>query len=261
MNFAPRHTHARVHALPVVIILILLAAIAVAVPFHHPTVDGTITADGTDWDPADLVVDDIHDDVGARTANIRRLWCTWDQDSLYIGVTFQDFGTSEALSVFFDLDRGVGPNSAAVLDTAAGNFLMPEDHGFELVLHRSASDAFTTDPELLLPPRAFLVTDDTGAGTDITATTARGMGFNTGTKSTSRFPFWYNTELALPWDAIYPDQSGTVPPHAIIKAVAVATVASADSNGFDSAPDNDGLDGGPGQVLLANLSPSVIRYR
>ena len=259
MIIAPRLSHARAFHLPVVIILLLLAALAVAVPFHHPTIDGKIIPDGNDWDSADLVVDDSHDDVLSRTSNIRRLWCTWDQDSLYVATTFQDFGNREALRVYLDLDRGIGPNSAAVLDTAAGNFLMPQNHRFELVLHRGAGDGFTSDTLAILPPRVFLVTDDSGAGDDITSSTLRAQRFDTGTKSTSRFPFWYSAEIALPWSAVYPGLEGGVPPLAVIKAVAIAAIASPDSNGFDSAPDNDGIGGDlSAQVLLANLSPQVI---
>ena len=160
MKVAPCLSHARVHQLPVVIIASLLAAIAVAVPFHQPTIDGTISGDGVDWDPADLVVDDIHDDDLSRTANVRRLWCTWNQDSLFVAVTYQDFGNNEALSVFLDLDRGVGPEDATVLDNFAGNFLMPAGHRFELVLGRDAVDG--ADVFAGPPPLARLATDDNG---------------------------------------------------------------------------------------------------
>ena len=117
MKFAPRLPHARVQQLPVVIIALLLATIAVAVPFHQPTIDGPIFPDGDDWDPADLVVDDTHDVDLSRLSNIARLWCTWDQDNLYIGVTYQDFRPTEALRIYLDLDRGIGPQDASILDT------------------------------------------------------------------------------------------------------------------------------------------------
>ena len=259
MKFASSLSHVRAALLPAVIIIGLLAAFAVAVPFHHPTIDGTITPDGTDWDPADMVVDDSHDDTHP-SANIKRMWCTWDQDNLYIAVTYQDFGFREALFFYFDLDRGVGPNNAAELDSAASNFLMPQNHRFEMVLHRDPVFGFSNDPENLTPPaRAFLVTDDAGGGIDISASTSRAQGSNSGNKDTSRFPLWYNEEYALPWDEIYPGQGGGVPANALIKMVAVAAIASPDSNGYDSAPDNEGINNPiTAPVLLANLSPSVI---
>ncbi|MDX2474532.1 MAG: glucodextranase DOMON-like domain-containing protein [Candidatus Krumholzibacteria bacterium] len=234
-------------------VFLSLVTVVLAVPFHTPTIDGIITGDGLDWDSADLVVDDIADDDLARTANTRRLWLTWDQDNLYVGVTYQDFGANEALSVFFDLDRGLGPNSAAVIDSAAGNFLMPQDHRFELVLRRGADEGF---PGFI--PRAHLISDDTGASVGISGSITRAQGFNSSIKSTTRFPFWLNGEFALPWSAIYPDLGGQVPAHAVIKAVAVATSAADSLNGLDSAPSNDGLDGGLGTVILSNLHASVI---
>jgi hypothetical protein len=241
-------------------ISLLLATVVLAVPFHSPTIDGVITGNGADWDAADLVVNDIADDNLSRTANVRRLWLTWDQDNLYVGVTYQDFGGSEALSVFFDLDKGVGPRSAAALDSAGGQFLMPEDHAFELVLRRDPAEAFSTDGGS--PPRAFLVNDDTGVCQGISDEVGMlaAQGFNTGAKNqdSSRFPFWFNSEFALPWSVIYPDGGGSVPPYAVIKAVAVATSAADTLNGIDSAPNNEGLDGGESQVLLSNLHASVI---
>ncbi|MEN8006540.1 MAG: glucodextranase DOMON-like domain-containing protein [Candidatus Krumholzibacteriota bacterium] len=258
MKIVPRLSHVRAFHLPVVIIILLLAALAVAAPFHHPTIDGTITADGTDWDPADLVVDDSGDDDLTRSSNVRRLWCTWDQDSLYVAVTYQDLGANEALSVFLDLDRGVGPDNAGILDNFPGNFLMPEGHRFELVLGRLPSEGLGGNP-----PLSRLVTDDNGTTVSLASQVSAAQGMSSETKTAAgenaRLQFWLNAEIALPWSAIYPDQGTTVPPHAIIKAVAVSTVAHADSNGIDSAPDNEGLDrSGPDPVLLANMAPSVI---
>ena len=235
-------------------VIILLATAVQAVPFHSPTIDGVISGDGADWDAADLVVNDIADDNLARTANVRRLWLTWDQDNLYVGVTYQDLGDgTEALSVFLDLGAGLGPRNAALLDSAAGNFLMPEGHSIDLVLRRSPGDGFPGTP-----PRAFLVRDELGSCQGISDSVTRAQAFNTGAKSGSRFPFWLNGEFALPWSVIYPEGGGAIPAHAVIKAVAVATAAADTLNGRDSAPDNAGLDGGTGQVVLANLHASVI---
>ncbi len=260
MNIAPGLSHARALQLPVVIMVLLLASIAVAVPFHLPIIDGAITpVDTLDWDPADLVVDDSHDDI-RQTSNILHLWSTWDQDSLYVAVTFQDFGTiiSEALRIYVDLDRGVGPSEASVLDSLAGNFEMSAGHRFELVLGRLAEDT-PNGP----PPRAHLVTGD--GGTMIPLAARVNIHQTTGGKPTTPFddkrklPFWANAEFALPWTAIYPNEGGGVPANAVIKMVAIAGIDSPDSNGFDSAPDNDGMDGDlSARIKLVNLSPSVI---
>ena len=252
----PVHTRYLVAA-----IFLSLTTSVLAVPFHTPTIDGTISGNGVDWDPADLVINDIHDDDLSRTANVRRLWFTWDQDSLYVAVTYQDFVADEALSVYLDLDRGVGPNDASVLDNNAGNFLMPAGHRIELVLGRDAADG--ADLFEGPPPLPRLVTSDNGTTISLAAQANAKQKLNTGTapsgEDKARFPFWANSEIALPWSAIYPNHGGGVPAHAVIKAVAIAAIASLDSNGYDSAPDNDGMnDDLSAQILLANLSPSVI---
>jgi C-terminal binding-module, SLH-like, of glucodextranase len=240
-------------ALSILAGLVLVATFAIAVPFHEPVVDGTITGNGTDWDLADLVVNDVADDNLLRSANVRRLWCTWDAEFLYLGVTYQDFGAQEALTVYVDLDRGVGPITAADLDTYAGNFRMPGGHGIELVLGRDKADGF---PGTV--PGARLVTDEMGTTSDISASILAAQAANTGTKSAAAFPFWLNAEFALPWSAIYPDEDGTVPAYAVVKAVAVATSAADTLNGIDAAPSNPGLDGGSAPVVFSRLHASVI---
>ncbi len=232
-------------------VTLLMAGQVSAVPFHAPVIDGVITADGTDWDPADLVVDDHADDNTSRTGNLRNLWCTWDQENLYLAITYQDFGSDEALAVYLDLDKHIGPRSAADLNAYAGNFLLPAGHGIDLVLGRQPGDS----AELGGPaPGVRLVNDSTGATLDVSDHVTIAQAFNVG-KSTAALPFWFNAELAIPWSLIYAEG---MPDYAVLKAVAVITKADAGLNGVDSAPDNAGLDGGSAQVELLNLHASVL---
>ena len=228
-----------------------------AEPFHAPTIDGIITGDDTDWAPADLVVIDSHDEDPVQAINVRRLWCTWDADNLYIGITYQDFADFASLTVFLDLDRGIGPNNASDLDTYAGQFLMPEDHRIELLLGRSPADGGN---DLGLTPVPRLVTDADGTTIDLSSeiTVAQGRSVEQPGPDKNPFIFWFNAEYALPWASIYPDAEGTVPANAVIKAVAVITSGDPDKNGIDSAPDNDGLDQGETPVTFHNLHASVI---
>ena len=248
-------------------LLACLVSLVWAEPFHHPTIDGEITGDGTDWAPADLVVDDAGDDVGPPR-NVRRLWSTWDADSLYIGVTYEDFETGLALSLFLDLDKGIGPLSATVLDSFPGNFVMPDSHGFELVLGRSTDQPWTnqTHPWGDKAPRAMLVTDSDGsvAVIDTLAHNRRQRGSiggepaKDGDPDNPRYVFHNNAEIALPWSVLYDDLAGGVPANAVIKLVAVTTAGAATHNGYDSAPDNPGLDGGTSPVTFINLVPAVV---
>ena len=237
---------------------------AVAVPFHAPAIDGVITGNGTDWDAADLVVNDIADDVtnsATRLANVRRLWLTWDADKLYVGVTYQDFGTEagtgalDALTVYLDLDRNVGPTQAALLDSLPANVALPAGHHVDFVIGRAPADQYPGNK-----PRAFRVTDATGAVQSVSAQVTIAQAGNTGTaaKDAAKFLFWNNAELAIPWTVLYPDLAGHVPEHAVIKAVAFIGRGDAARNGIDPAPNNAGFDGGTGAVTLANLHASVV---
>ncbi len=253
-SFPSRPTTLRI-ILPVTLALLLgTAAKSLAVPFHSPLIDGTITADGTDWDPADLVVNDRADDNTSRSGNIRNLWCTWDEDNLYLAVTYQDFGPDEALAIYVDLDKSAGPRSATDLDTYPGNFTLPDDSSIDLVLGRGPGDS--ADVEGGPPPGVRLVNDNTGTTVDISELITSIQAFSVG-KEAGALPFWFNAEFALPWSVIYPDG---LPSLAVLKAVAIITKSSADLNGIDSAPDNPGLDGGSNQVALLNLSASILDF-
>lgn len=245
--------------------LLLVACVtasALAVPFHTPTVDGVITGDGTDWDAADRVVDDIADDnISARQANLRRLWLTWDADRLYLGVTYQDFGTEvatlvkDALTVYLDLDADVGPTNAALLDSLPSNVMLPTGHHIDFIIGRTAADEFSGGK-----PRAFLVTDTTGTVRAASNSITAAQGYNTGTVAENKalFPFWLNGEIAIPWSVLYPELGGSVPERAVIKAIAFIGRDNPTRNGIDPAPNNVGFDGGSGAVNVTAMHASVI---
>jgi hypothetical protein len=243
--------------------LALLLAVALvaapevgAVPFHTPTIDGVITGNGTDWDAADLVVNDIADDnISARTANVRRLWLTWDATNLYLGVTYQDLAVDEALTIYLDLDRGVGPNNAAELDSLPANVTLPAGHRVDFIVGRTAADGYPGGK-----PRAFRVTGATGTVQPVSAAITAAQGANTGSKSAAdaQFIFWLNGELAIPWTVLYPDRGGGVPTRAVIKALAFIGRDNPARNGIDPAPNNAGFDGGTGAVAVTAMHASVV---
>ncbi|HPF71589.1 MAG TPA: hypothetical protein PLQ13_13015, partial [Candidatus Krumholzibacteria bacterium] len=230
-----------------------LVQTARAVPFHTPVINGTITQNAaTDWDPADLVVNDVADDnTATRTANLRRLWCTWDETNLYLAVSYQDWGATEALAVYLDLGLGEGPDDASLLDFGAGPLLMPGGGHIDLVLARNPDDSALNVPGPA--PEVRLVAAD-GTTTDITAQVTRAQGFNTGAaQEKASLPFWFNAEFALPWSVLYPDG---LPSHAVIKAAAV--VNKADTTPPDLAPNNTTVDAATGSIVLEHLHASVI---
>jgi len=247
----PRLRVRLIAALTLLCMIQLGASAVVAVPFHHPVIDGTITADVDDWDPADLVVDDSGDDVSAPH-NVRNLWCTWDSDSLYVAITYQDFESTASLNLYLDLDKSLGVNLASSLDNYPANLQLPSEHAIELVVGRPPAESYGG-----ASPTIHLVNDNSGATTDITGLVNMAP-VGTEKAENKRFPLWNNVEIAFPWSVLYPNLNGQVPSSAVIKAVAVITAASAENNGYDSAPSNTGLDGGSNVVVLENLHASVI---
>jgi hypothetical protein len=239
----------------VLVLAVLAAPGARAVPFHTPTIDGVITGNGTDWDAADRVVVDQADDITTRTANVRRVWLTWDATNLYLGLTYQDFGVDEALSVYLDLDRGIGPMNAAELDSLPANVTLPAGHHIDFLVGRAVADAFPGGK-----PRAFRVTGSDGSVLPVTSSITTAQASNTGTVAQEKvqFPFWLNGEIAIPWTVLYPDLAGGVPTNAVIKAFAFIGRNDATRNGIDAAPNNTGFDGGTGAVAVTALHASVI---
>lgn len=245
---------------PIAVVLFLatvLAPAARAVPFDTPVVDGAITVGAADWDAADRVVDDIGDDVtsGGRLANVRRVWLTWDADKLYVGLTYQDFGADEALTVYLDLDSNVGPNNAALLDSLAANVVLPANHHVDFMIGRTASDTFAGGK-----PRAFRVTNTDGAVLPVSSLVTAAQAENTGTAADTKaqWAFWKNAEIAIPWTVLYPDLAGKVPDRAVIKALAFIGHADPARNGQDPAPNNPSFNNGTTTATVTAMHASVI---
>jgi hypothetical protein len=226
-----------------------------AEPLDGVGIDGVIRADTLDWFPGDLVVNDRADDDGSLARNIGHFWLTWDADSLYVGLIYQT--TSRGLRVFFDLDRGVGPYDASLLDRYAGDWQLPSDRHIDLVMGRWTGANVTAGvlPDVLLV-NGDSTTTDLAAEPDGPVRRAQAV---TTSFPSKQFPIWLASETAIAWSALYPDEARTVPPYAAISAVALITRAGADSTSgaADTAPSNSGLDGAA-PVVLSNLHVSIV---
>lgn len=241
-------------------VVLFLAAIAVptarAVPFDTPLLNGLIAVDAADWDLADKVVDDVADDnTATRQSNVRRMWLTWDAGNLYLGLTYQDFSADDGLSVYLDLDRGMGPTNAALLDSLPANVMLPAGHHVDFVIGRQAAQIYPG-----LKPRAYLVTDATGTVSPVFSQVTMAQANDTGTAADAKalWPFWNTVEIAIPWNVLYPDLGGEVPAHAVIKAVAFIGHADAARNGIDPAPNNTTFDNTTATATVAAMHASVI---
>ncbi len=218
---------------------------ALADPFDQVVVDGTITPDTLDWYPADLVAPDAaDDDLVTRTGNIRNLWLTWDADSLYLGIDYQDIGGTLGLQVYLDLQRGLGTG-----DLGLGLRMPPGDLAELALVHPEEGN---TDPAVL--PGLGLLDEQGGVqpleGYDI----AQGSTYWLPSKSR----FGLMCEVGIPWSIIYPDLETTVPPLAAIKAVAVIRSTDPALDAMDVAPSSDLAPPGSAERVLHELAVSVV---
>ena len=209
----------------------LLISTPLARPFQSPTLDGTITGDGADWDADDLAVDDPLGDTAWGPNDIDDLWVTYDAENLYIGIRYQV--DNNAMLLLIDAGTGIGASDIVNLDWYPRNFNFPDTllaeliianwNGGDLGIRRIASNTTTED-----------ITSQCGSGQS-----SKGQSF-------------YESEIRIPWNSIYRLGAGLVQSGACVKAVAM--IAGGDGwNGPDSAPDNPGMDGSGAPTTIANM--------
>ena len=221
---------------------------ALAEPFHTVTIDGSIVDDGVDWAPADRIVNDFDDDDSSRSGNVRHLWLTWDEQNLYLGVNYQ--ALDRTLVLYLDTGTGVGPNDATVFAESPRSLLLPEGRHADLML--SHYHGGFTDLGVL---SAWRADDETGAVTDITASTVNAQTFGVDGSFPDKSVFWFRNEIAIPWSEVYPDG---MPARAVLRAAAAVT-AAADSSGADDAmPGLGRLENADLPIRLTRMQASIV---
>lgn len=234
-------------ALPLLCVLALLAAApAGAAPFHRPVIDAVITGDGADWSRDDHVVRDFDDDDGLRPLNTRDLWLTWDADSLYVGLYYQT--APGAMVMLLDAGLGVGPDDASLVGDLDLPLRLPAGRNIDYVAYSS----HTGPSDTAVPAFARVAAD--GALTDLTAATRAANRFAIDATFPDKSPFWFVTEMAVPWSALYPDG---VPAGAVLRAAVAVRAAAAGSPAADVMP---GLGALPaeGTATLTAMSASPL---
>lgn len=216
----------------------LLISLPQARPFQSPTLDGTITGDGIDWDASDLAVDDPLGDTTWGPNDIDDLWITYDAENLYIGIRYRV--ENNAMLVLIDAGTGVGASDIANLDWYPRNFNFPDSllaefiianwNGGGLGVRRITGNATTED-----------ITSGCGIGH-----ASKGLSF-------------YESEIRIPWNSIYRLGPGLVQPGARVKVVTM--IAGGDRwNGPDSAPHNPGMDGAGSPTTIFNMFGITVDY-
>jgi hypothetical protein len=197
---------------------------AVAAPPTTPIIDGVIHADGTDWDADELVVDDPLTDSAWGSGNeLDNLYVTWDEDNLYVGVSYTV--NTNAMIVYVDLG------------TSGGETDFNSGRGWTGAYPRNITVTAETDIDLMLArwdhnaPQAYTVVDN--ASTDISS--SANVSYTTDM-----------VEYAIPWSVVGRPYSDTI--------CLVTILAGGDNWGAaDSMPDNASTNGDGGPDGLTNL--------
>lgn len=233
--------------------LLLLSALALlpappagAAPFHRPVLDAVIHGDGDDWARDDHVVRDFDDDNALRPLNTRDLWLTWDADSLYVGLYYQT--APGTMVMLLDAGLGIGPDDASLVGDLALPLRLPAGRSIDFV----AVSAHTGPTTTALPVFSRVAAD--GSLTDLTARTRAVNKFAIDASFPDKSPFWFVTEMAVPWSALYPDG---VPAGAVLRAAVAVRSNTAGSPAVDVMP-GQGVLPSEGTAMLTTMSASPL---
>ncbi len=232
--------------------LIALTSVATAAPYHTPTIDGQILVDGVDWVADDLALDDYDDDNGLASGNVRHLRLTWDQDNLYLGLYYQ--ALDRTVLVYLDTGLGAGPADLSLLAQHPRGLVLPDGRHCDLLLGQHHT-GFTNLGTL----QAWRVDGPGGAVTEITDQTTNAQAFAVDNDFPGASVFWFRSEIAIPWSAVYPDG---MPSGAVLRAVMAVTPGdAADSDGADDiAPGLGRLEGAATPIQIAQMHASILDH-
>ncbi|MCX5801617.1 MAG: gliding motility-associated C-terminal domain-containing protein [Candidatus Eisenbacteria bacterium] len=225
-------------ALPAVLLASLLALlftlslprVSYATSYNSPQIDGYINFTSADWDSNEVAIPDSPSDSKWPGNEIDSILVTWDADSLYVGYIY--VVNNNAMVVLIDAGTGVGDSDINNLNWYPRNFRLSEGKAEVIIAGWNAG-----------MPGVRRITGD-GQTQDMSASCRITNSAQSGVKGA--------VEIAIPWRAIYELGAGRIKPGAILRIVGF--VAGGDNyGGCDSAPDNPGVDGGAGPVILSNL--------
>ena len=201
-----------------------------ATSYNSPQVDGYINFTLADWDSNEVAIPDSPSDSRWAGNEIDSILVTWDADSLYIGYIYAV--NNNAMIILIDAGTGVGDPDINNLDWYPRNFRFSEGKAEVIIAGWNAG----------MPGVRRIIGD--GVTRDTSASCRIANTAQSGTKGAA--------EIAIPWSAIYEPGADKVKPGVFLKIVGF--VAGGDHyGGCDSAPDNPGIDGGPGPVTLSNF--------
>jgi len=192
--------------------------------------DGYAHFSPDDWDSNEVAIPDSPSDSKWAGNEIDSILVTWDADSLYVGYIYAVNNT--AMIVLIDAGTGIGDSDINNLDWYPRNFRLSEGKAEIIIAGWNAG----------MPGVRRIIGD--GVTRDISSQCHIGNSAQSGLKGAA--------EIAIPWSAIYGLGEGNLKPGVFLRIVGF--IAGGDRyGGCDSAPDNPGIDGGPGPVTLVNF--------
>lgn len=207
----------------------LTAAPALAAPqapYNSPIIDGAI---GSDWEIDENVLSDLPDDSPWGGNELRELWVTWDVDNLYIGIEFSVSGNG--MTVYIDAGSG-GTISFRSADGWSGAWARDVTSERDIEIFMGGWDGADLN--------AYRA--DSSSSIDISGQceSSTGTGFD--------------SEVALPWDEIYP---GGFPVGAEIR-IATLLVGGDDYYAADAMPDQPTVGDDTGPDVLENFQTIAV---
>jgi hypothetical protein len=214
----------------ILLLVFLFPSSPFATSYNSPLIDGYVNFTPADWDSNEVAIPDSPTDSKWAGNEIDSVLVTWDADSLYIGYVY--VVNNNAMIVLIDAGTGIGDSDINNLDWYPRNFRLGDGKAEIIIAGWNAG----------MPGVRRIISD--GQTRDMSASCHVANSAQSGVKGAA--------EVAIPWSAIYELGGGKIKPGVFLRVVAF--IAGGDHyGGCDSAPDNPGIDGGPGPVTLSNF--------
>jgi hypothetical protein len=204
------------------ILCLWLVSSALGHPYNTPTVDGHVTTEPGDWMPDEWVADDSPDDCrwGPSDADLDDLYVTWDETSLYVGITTVNgpagYGNAYLLYIDADSQNGI---------TGATDFTSADFYARRIGFSTMGADAIMGFWNMEAGSMGVR-----HCGEPSNTTPVEGW-------SGEANPGWKHIEISIPWEGLYGIGPGQVPPGTVLRLVA-AISGGDQASAYDAMPNS-----------------------
>ena len=210
----------RGHSVPMLLLSLVLASTALALPYNSPMPDGHVTVGDGDWELDEWAVDDSPYDCrwGSSDPDLDDLYVTWNSGILFFGITTTNlpspYGSGYLLYIDTDAQNGI---------TGATDFTDADFYARRITFSTMGADVlfgvWNLDPGIM----------DIRHCSDPTSTTPIYESYM------QVDPWWQHIEVAVSWNGLYGLGDGNVPPGATLRFIA-AIVGGPPSGAYDAMP-------------------------